>query len=377
MSRAATLLVAALGGVVLAAFLAYSRAYAPNPHCGEDRSFLPERGAVGRAPGRRYPQAQPPLCTRNRHGETERVGRVTAVHWFVEAAGVTWHFVTAGGPASSAGRGPGASAGGGLPVVLLHGFPGSWWAFHHQIEALAEAGYLAIAIDVVPYGQSEKRPDLDYSHPAIAASVLQLLDRIGVERFHLVAHDRGSVIGDYLIALPRARGRVERYVRMQQSADRTQGVREPPHQLMGSAAATLLYRSRRFPALVYRGRLVALRIPGEDVRRLDYEFKYRGIAEAAPASFRAASFDQELIDRRERLFAKMTMPVLFLQGRLDPGQRPEEYFRVTEAVANGTLQFVEAGHFPHLEAPAAVNEAILSFLAGASGAAGDQSGGAQ
>ncbi|HVR28875.1 MAG TPA: alpha/beta hydrolase, partial [Thermoanaerobaculia bacterium] len=178
---------------------------------------------------------------------------------------------------------------------------------------------------------------------------------------HLVAHDRGSVIGDHLIAQPGAASRVARYVRMQQSASRPHG-EPPPHQLMGSAAGTALFRSRRFPALVYRGRLAALPIPGDDVRRLDYEFKYRGIAEAAPLSFRTANFDQELVDRRERLFASMTMPVLFLQGRLDPGQHPEEYFRVEQAVADGTLQFIEAGHFLHLEAPGAVNEAMLAFL---------------
>jgi pimeloyl-ACP methyl ester carboxylesterase len=125
---------------------------------------------------------------------------------------------------------------------------------------------------------------------------------------------------------------------------------------------TVLYRSRRFPSLVYRGRRVALPIDGRTVDRLDYEFKYRGIAEAAPLSFRTSSLDSELIDRRERLFARMTMPVLFLQGRLDPGLRPEEYFRVAEAVPDGRLQFIEAGRFLQLEAPEPVNAAILAFL---------------
>ena len=362
-SRTATLLLLALGGILLGSVVAYSRVYAPNPHCGEDRSFLPERGRRASSPGRRYPEAAPPLCARNRHGETEAVGRVIAAHWFVEAAGITWHFVTAGGQPRGAAAGAGArDFPQPAPVVLLHGFPESWWAFHHQIEALAEAGYEAIAIDVIPYGQSDKQLDLDYRYPAIAAGVLKLLNRIGIDRFHLVAHDRGSVIADHLIAQPGAAARVVRYVRMQQSANRPHGEPRPPHRLMGSPAGTLLYRSRRFPALVYGGRLAALPIPSGDLRRLDYEFKYRGIAEAAPLSFRTTSFDQELVDRLEGLFAHMAMPVLFVQGRLDPGQHPEEYFRVEQAVADGRLQFVEAGHFLHLEAPGAVNQAILAFL---------------
>jgi pimeloyl-ACP methyl ester carboxylesterase len=352
-SRTATLAVFALGGLLVASALAYSRIYAPNPHCGDDRPFLPERGRVVRGAAHSYPPATPPPCARNRHGEEEAVGSIEVAHWFVEAAGITWHFVTAGEPPAPDTGAP--------PVVLLHGFPESWWAFHHQIEALAAAGYHTIAIDVIPYGQSDKRLDLDYRYPAIAAGLLELLDRLRVERFQLVTHDRGTVIGDHLAALPDAEGRVVRYVRMQQSASRPRG-ESPPHQLMGSPMGTLLYRSRRFPALVYRGRLVALPIAGDVVRRLDYEFKYRGIAEAAPLSFATTSFDQELVDRRERLFARLTMPVLFLQGRLDPGQHPEEYFRVADTVADGELRFVEAGHFLHLEAPAAVNEAILDFL---------------
>jgi pimeloyl-ACP methyl ester carboxylesterase len=73
----------------------------------------------------------------------------------------------------------------------------------------------------------------------------------------------------------------------------------------------------------------------------------------------------------------MTMPVLFLQGRLDPGQRPEDFFRVEEAIADGTLQFVEAGHYPHLEAPEKVNEAVLAFLACATSRAAGEMGSSQ
>jgi pimeloyl-ACP methyl ester carboxylesterase len=368
--RPTSLLILTIGGLILIAVYGYTRLYAPDSHCGAERSFLPEHGPIVSDAGRRYPPAQPPPCARNRHGEQERLGRVVATHWFVEAAGITWHFVTAGDDAASS-----IAGGSRPPVVLLHGFPESWWAFHHQIEALALAGYPAIAIDVIPYGQSDKRTDLDYRYPAIAAGVLALLDRIGVDHFDLVAHDRGSVVGDHLIAQSGAAGRVDRYVRMQQSADRTRDQPGPPSRLMGSPAGTLLYQSRRFPTMVYHGQLVARPIPEAAIQRLDYEFKYQGIADAAPLSFRTTSSDRELIDRLQGLLAKMTMPVLFLQGRLDPGQQPGEYFRVGEAVAQGELQFVEAGHFPHLETPELVNAAVLEFLSRSRVTAADPSQG--
>ena len=63
------------------------------------------------------------------------------------------------------------------------------------------------------------------------------------------------------------------------------------------------------------------------------------------------------------LFAAMTMPVLFLQGRLDPGQQPHEYETVTREAADGHLEFLDAGHFPHLARPALATAAIRKFLA--------------
>lgn len=41
-------------------------------------------------------------------------------------------------------------------VVLLHGFPESWYSWRHQIPALAGAGYRVVAIDQRGYGRSSK-----------------------------------------------------------------------------------------------------------------------------------------------------------------------------------------------------------------------------
>ena len=70
----------------------------------------------------------------------------------------------------------------------------------------------------------------------------------------------------------------------------------------------------------------------------------------------------EYRDRHESLFAHMTMPILILQGRWDPGQHPEEYARSKRVRAGPPGEFVEASHFSHLENPTAVNHAIRRFL---------------
>ena len=43
-------------------------------------------------------------------------------------------------------------------VLLLHGFGEFWWAWRHQMAALAEAGYRACAMDLRGYGASDKPP---------------------------------------------------------------------------------------------------------------------------------------------------------------------------------------------------------------------------
>src|SRR5271167_2580947 len=45
-------------------------------------------------------------------------------------------------------------AGTGPLVLLVHGFPESWYSWRHQLAAIAEAGFRAVAIDVRGYGRS-------------------------------------------------------------------------------------------------------------------------------------------------------------------------------------------------------------------------------
>ena len=64
----------------------------------------------------------------------------------IEGNGIQIHFVTKGeGPA----------------VVMCHGFPESWYSWRHQIEALADAGYQAVAMSMRGYGKSSAPQAID------------------------------------------------------------------------------------------------------------------------------------------------------------------------------------------------------------------------
>lgn len=81
-------------------------------------------------------------------------------------------------------------AGNGPPVFLLHGFPEFWYAWRHQIPALAER-YTVVAPDLRGYGYSAK-PFSGYDKRTMANDVRELVRHLGFEKVSLVGHDRGA-----------------------------------------------------------------------------------------------------------------------------------------------------------------------------------------
>lgn len=296
----------------------------------------------------RYPETPPPPNTASRHGEVELLEDGTAAtHWYAEAGDAIWHFVTAGDPAHEA-------------VLMLHGLPESWWAFHHQIADLARDHYVR-ALDCKGYGQSDKRLDRDYRTSTMAQETAELMDRLGIGAFNIVAHDRGAIIADHMTAVGSLKGRILRYVRMQQSFNEPHGEPRPPHAMFASKLGEGNFKNRRIISTIYE-KVMAAGLSPTTLKRLDYEFKFKGVAEAVRRYFQSTNFDIEHKERHEFLFSHMTMPMLLLQGRWDPGQHPEEYANSADFVPNLRVRFIEANHFTHIENPQAVNEAIRSFL---------------
>src|SRR5439155_4314114 len=117
-------------------------------------------------------------------------------HEIVEAAGVRFHTV---------------SAGSGPLVLLLHGFPQTWWCWRTVLPGLAAAGFRAVAIDLKGYGESDKPPRVrEYRLPRLSAEVGALIGKLGSDKAHVVGHDWGGALAwDLARRLP---GRVDKLV---------------------------------------------------------------------------------------------------------------------------------------------------------------------
>ncbi|KRF11639.1 epoxide hydrolase [Nocardioides sp. Soil797] len=85
--------------------------------------------------------------------------------------------------------------GNGPLVLLVHGFPESWYSWRHQLVALAEAGHRAVAIDVRGYGGSTSPPMVeDYRMLRHVADNVALVEALGEESAVIIGHDWGAPI---------------------------------------------------------------------------------------------------------------------------------------------------------------------------------------
>ncbi|MFF1874955.1 alpha/beta fold hydrolase [Kitasatospora herbaricolor] len=88
-----------------------------------------------------------------------------------------------------------AEAGSGPLVLLLHGFPESWYSWRHQLVALAEAGYHAVAPDQRGYGRTGGPDEVDqYSILHLTGDVAGLIGALGADRAVVVGHDWGAPV---------------------------------------------------------------------------------------------------------------------------------------------------------------------------------------
>jgi pimeloyl-ACP methyl ester carboxylesterase len=106
--------------------------------------------------------------------------------------GVRLHYVTGG-------EGP--------PLVLLPGWPETWWSFHKVMPALAK-GHRVIVVDLRGMGGSDK-PAGGYDKKTMAGDVLGLLRHLGFDRADIVGHDIGAQVAfSYAANFPQATRRL-------------------------------------------------------------------------------------------------------------------------------------------------------------------------
>ena len=246
------------------------------------------------------------------------------------------------------------------PLLLLHGFTGSsaTWASH---VAVWPAG--AIAVDLPGHGQTEAPADANrYRMEATVADLVALLDRLGVERAHVLGYSMGGRVALHLAAAhpervatlilesasPGLATQVERDARVAADAALAASIeRDGIAAFVDRWEALPLWASQASLPDEVRASLRAQRLNN---RATGLANSLRGLGTGAQAP---------LHDR----LADLPMPALVIAGMLDA-----KFAAIARAMAaalpQGRLALVpEAGHAAHLEQPALFDRLVAGFLA--------------
>ncbi|MET0852814.1 MAG: alpha/beta hydrolase [Candidatus Rokuibacteriota bacterium] len=88
-----------------------------------------------------------------------------------------------------------AEQGEGPLVLMCHGFPESWYSWRHQLAALADAGYHAVAPDMRGYGRTEQPEPIDqYTLLHLVGDMVGVLDALGERTAVIAGHDWGAPV---------------------------------------------------------------------------------------------------------------------------------------------------------------------------------------
>lgn len=290
-------------------------------------------------------------------------------HNMFDAADVRIHYVTAGTPPSNGGDD--------RTMVLLHGWPQTWWEFRYIMEPLRSDGWFVVAPDYRGAGGSSK-PESGYDKQTMAGDIKALLDHLGVKNpITLVSHDLGMLVGyAYATLYP---NHVKRLVLMEAPIPGTQAYESSLgttkysqnrlwhfhfHAAAGNEAETLIAGSA-FPYL--RNFYVKLSANPDAISLQDAE---RYVADyTAPGAMRAGlelyrAFEKDAEDNRRILSekGKLKMPVLGLGGTAS-FFLPVAEGMISEVAENVTVRPIEdSGHWIAEEQPETLLRRLREFV---------------
>lgn len=294
-------------------------------------------------------------------------------------------------------------------VLLVHGFPESWYSWRHQIPVLAAAGYRAVALDVRGYGRSSAPAAIDaYRMLRKVADNVELVHTLGAESAVVVGHDWGAPIAwssallrpDVFRAVAglsvpyapngptrptagfaRMGGDEEFYVQYFQQPGRAEAELEqdvrrwllgfyfsisgdaPRTPAGGGTVGTIPHGARMMDRFAYPAEMPAW-MSEEDLDVYAGEFERTGFT-GGLNRYRNVDRDwEDLTAFRDR---PIEVPALFVGGSKDGptlwGKPAIERFGETLPKLHRSIILDGCGHWTQQERPNEVNDALLDFLA--------------
>jgi len=280
----------------------------------------------------------------------------TFTSWYIDAGQVRLHAVIGGG---------------GPPLLLIHGWPQTWYAWRMLMPTLAR-DFQVIAVDQRGIGLSDKPAD-GYDSATLANDMVGLMDALGHQRFALYGTDVGMPIA-YAVAADHP----EQVVRLVVSEAPLPGVSpSPPLFLPPQLNARLWHlafnqlpkineqlvqgREEIFFGAEFDASAGTRKLPADAVQY------YIGLLAADPEALRGSfefyrALTTTIAQNEQRKATRLTMPVLAIGGVESSG---EGVGNTMKLVADDVQSMVlpGSGHWVAEQAPEELLAALTAFLA--------------
>jgi pimeloyl-ACP methyl ester carboxylesterase len=271
----------------------------------------------------------------------------------------------------------------GTPLVLLPGWPQTWWEFHKVMPALARR-HRVIAVDLRGMGGSDK-PAGGYDKKTMARDVYELVRRLGYDKVDVAGHDIGAMVAySFAANHPNATRRIalldvphpdESWNRL--TLLPPSGWRTPPpyylwwfafNQVRGLPEQLLAGRSRFLVDWMMGYALKNPKAVGDRDRAVYARaYSYPDAIRAGNGWYQA--FGQDIVD--QRAYGKVTAPIMALASEdTYPGLRA---LLPTKGTDVQVVRVANTGHYIPEEQPDAVVRSLTRFFGNrppATGAAG-------
>jgi pimeloyl-ACP methyl ester carboxylesterase len=239
-------------------------------------------------------------------------------------------------------------SGEGVPLLLLHGFPATRRLWSGVAPQLLSAGFRVLVPDLVGYGDSEAPADVRIDMRSQAGWMLELLERLGIERPVIIAHDVGSAAAQLMVAS------VPERIRGLAVLDGVYGAEWALDAVSSIQAWDPADAHRLFPVL-------ARRLAKNPAMR-EMLATYQGDSGGLRLIRAARDLDpRQTADIGERLRAS-GVPAHVIWGERDEFLSIREVGRPLAQLLNAPLIELPGGHFTPLDCPLEVAGALRSFL---------------
>src|SRR6201996_2522808 len=263
------------------------------------------------------------------------------------------------------------TGGDGPPLLLVHGWPQTWYAWRMMMPALAR-DFSVVAVDQRGIGLSDKPQD-GYDTGTLASDLVKLMDALGYPRFALYGTDTGMPIA-YALAADHP-GRVDR---LAVSEAPLPGISPLPPLLLPPPLNARLWHLTFNQLPDINERLVTGRediffgaefdasagtnkLPPEVVKY------YIDILAASPAALRGSfriyrAFPAIIAQNEQRKTRRLTLPVLAIGGEQSAGEGPGNAMKLAADDVQ-TMVLAGSGHWVAEQAPEQLLSALTEFLA--------------